>query len=148
MTEKVSTLITELTNMGYVFYLDGKGLRYRYTGLTEPPEDKVVPLLNTIKANREAVIGHLKSETPIPFNVLFDMFLDAVRGIEKVYSPMVWNTGIMETPEYQQVWDKLNDVCLKCIRGRAGLVDYQNTLVEWERTVKNVSKDKLKTHVL
>lgn len=79
--------------------------------------------------------NHHKGYTPIPFNTLFAMLMDAVRGIERVYSPMIWESGVMQTPGYQGAWNKLNDICLDCMKGRAGIGEYQNILNRWERVV-------------
>jgi len=47
-----------------------------------------------------------KDKTPIPSNTLWMLFKDALKHIERVYSPLIWDSGIMDTPEYQKAMDK------------------------------------------
>ncbi|MBI4377600.1 MAG: hypothetical protein HY578_00730 [Nitrospinae bacterium] len=65
MTVKILPLINQLKTIGYDLYLEGENLKYKYHALIEPPKDKVMPLLNTLKANKEAVIKELKNHNPL-----------------------------------------------------------------------------------
>lgn len=78
-----------------------------------------------------------QAKDPIPFDTLWGMFKDALKHIEKVCSPMVWDTGIMRTPEYRKLEDAIDEVWLACMRGEAGLEKFQDTLKEWQGYVQS-----------
>jgi hypothetical protein len=80
-----------------------------------------------------------KGITPIPFDTLWRMFKDSLKHIEKVCSLMIWDKGIKQTPEYQRAMDKIDKTWLDCMQGKAGLKEYQDTLKEWQRVVKELS---------
>ena len=60
MTTAISDIVTRLKSYGYDLYLEGSTLRYKCLALLEPPKDKVLPLLDTLKRNKQAVIEYLK----------------------------------------------------------------------------------------
>jgi hypothetical protein len=73
MTVIVTNLINELKTIGYALYLDGENLKYKYHALTEPPKERVISLLNTLKANKEAVIGYLKESKGLKYCTWINM---------------------------------------------------------------------------
>jgi len=78
-----------------------------------------------------------KDKTPIPSNTLWMLFKDALKHIERVYSPLIWDSGIMDTPEYQKAMDNIDEVWLECLRGEAGLKEFQDALKEWQGYVQS-----------
>ncbi|MEK6591303.1 MAG: hypothetical protein AABZ11_11575 [Nitrospinota bacterium] len=140
MTATVSDLINELKTIGYDLYLEGENLRYRFTALTEPPKERVILLLDTLKRNKGEVAEYLTfKDKPIPFNTLWGMFKDSLKRVDNPFmDDEAWGR-IMKTPKYRQVWDRLNDIQLDCMKGRASLGEYQDTLKEWQRVVKELS---------
>lgn len=62
MTLEISTLVVKLKSMGYALFLEGDKLRYKSLSLIEHPQEKVLPLLAMIKANRGAVIEYLRQQ--------------------------------------------------------------------------------------
>lgn len=122
--------ITELQNLGYHLYLDRGQIRYKCLSLIEPPEDKVLPLLEVIKRNSGAVIDYLKPKhSPIPFDTLKNLYLEAFNRIG-------WKIGLMARPEVIQTEDRLNEVWLEYMEGKAGVDDFKAVLNKWEATVK------------
>ena len=126
MTTTISDLIGKLKSIGYHLYLEGSTLRYKCLTLIEPPKDKVLPLLEVIKRNRGAIIDYLKpKQDPLPFEVLRDLYL-------ATFNRIGWKVGLMDKPEVTQAEDRLNEVWLDCMEGRAGLDDFKAILKEWE----------------
>jgi len=69
MTTAISDIVTRLKSYGYDLYLEGSTLRYKCLALLEPPKDKVLPLLDTLKRNKQAVIEYLKpKDSPEAFD--------------------------------------------------------------------------------
>lgn len=128
------TVVLELQNLGYTLYLEGDQLRYKCLSLIEPPKDRVIPLLEVIKRNREAVIDYLKPKNnPIPFETLKSLYLEAFNRIG-------WTQGLMARTEVIKAEDRLNEVWLECMEGRASLEDFKQTLNEWELTISKVTR--------
>ena len=133
MTTAISDIVTRLKSYGYDLYLEGSTLRYKCLALIEPPKDKVLPLLEVIKRNREAVIDYLKPKnTSIPFEVLRDLYL-------ATFNRTGWIIGLMDRPEVMQAEDRLNEIWLDCMEGRATLEDFKRTLAEWEKLIGRCS---------
>ena len=129
----IQSCISELQNLAYHLYLDGSQIRYKCLALLEPPKDKVLPLLEVIKRNREAVIDYLKpNNTSIPFEVLRDLYL-------ATFNRTGWIKGLMDRPEVMQAEDRLNEIWLDCMEGRATLEDFKRTLAEWEKLIGRCS---------
>ena len=83
MTTAISDIVTRLKSYGYDLYLEGSTLRYKCLALIEPPKDKVLPLLEVIKRNREAVIDYLKPKNKaIPYDSLKSLYLEAFKESE------------------------------------------------------------------
>lgn len=140
MTVTVSNMINELKTIGYDLYLDGENLRYRYTALTEPPKDKFIPLLDTLKRNKGEVKEYFTfKDKSIPFNTLWGMFKDSLKRVDNPFMDNKAWGRIMKTQEYRQAWDRLNDIQLACMKGKASLGEYQDILKEWQRVVKELS---------
>src|SRR3972149_275350 len=98
----IQTVLTDLKNLGYHLSLEEGQIRYKCLALIEPPKDKVLPLLEVIKRNREAVIDYLKPKnTSIPFEVLRDLYL-------ATFNRTGWIKGLMDRPEVMQAEDRLN----------------------------------------
>lgn len=122
----IEARITELEKLGYHLCLDGGQIRYKCLTLIEPPKDKVLPLLEAIKRNRGAVMEHLKpKDAPIPYDTLKTLYLDAFNRIG-------WAQGLMARPEVQKAEDRLNEVWLECMEGKASLDEFKKTISEWE----------------
>lgn len=125
----IQARITELEKLGYHLYLDRGQIRYKCLILIEPPKDKVLPLLDTLKRNRETVIGYLKPKnTPIPHDTLKTLYMEAFNRIG-------WTQGLMARPEVIQAEDRLNEAWLECMEGKAALDDFKRTLAEWEGVI-------------
>ncbi len=78
MTLEISTLVVKLKGMGYSLFLEGEKLRYKSLSLIEYPKEKVLPLLEIIKRNREAVIEYLRQkEKPGLAYKIYSEILDA-----------------------------------------------------------------------
>ena len=136
MTTAISDIVTRLKSYGYDLYLEGSTLRYKCLALIEPPKDKVLPLLEVIKRNREAVIDYLKPKnTSIPFEVLRDLYL-------ATFNRTGWTQGLMDRPEVGQAEDRLNEIWLDCMEGRASLDDFKTVLNKWEAVVKGAMTSK------
>ena len=136
MTTAISDIVTRLKSYGYDLYLEGSTLRYKCLALIEPPKDKVIPLLDTLKRNKQAVIDYLKPKNnPIPFEVLRDLYL-------ATFNRIGWKVGLMDKPEVTQGEDRLNEVWLDCMEGRAGLDDFKTVLNKWEAVVKGAMTSK------
>ena len=60
MTDKIATLVGKLKTFGYALYVDGDKVKYRYTLPSDPPPDKVKPLLDELRNHKEEVITHLQ----------------------------------------------------------------------------------------
>jgi len=126
----IQTVLTDLKNLGYHLSLEGSTLRYKCLSLIEPPKDKVLPLLDTLKRNRQAVIDYLKPKNKaIPYDSLKSLYLEA-------FNRTGWIIGLMDRPEVIQAEDKLNEVWLACMEGKATLEDFKATLNKWETVVK------------
>ena len=122
----IQTVLTDLKNLGYHLSLEEGQIRYKCLALIEPPKDKVIPLLDTLKRNKQAVIEYLKpKKDPIPFEVLRDLYL-------ATFNRTGWIIGLMDRPEVMQAEDRLNEIWLDCMEGRAGLDDFKAILKEWE----------------
>ena len=136
MTTAISDIVTRLKSYGYDLYLEGSTLRYKCLALLEPPKDKVLPLLDTLKRNKQAVIDYLKPKNnPIPFEVLRDLYLEA-------FDRTGWIIGLMARPEVVQAEDRLNEIWLDCMEGRASLDDFKTVLNKWEAVVKGAMTSK------
>jgi len=126
MTTTISDIVTRLKSYGYDLYLEGSTLRYKCLAMLEPPKDKVLPLLETLRRDRQAVIEELKPKnTSIPFEVLRDLYL-------ATFNRTGWTQGLMDRPEVGQAEDRLNEIWLDCMEGRASLDDFKAILKEWE----------------
>lgn len=123
----IQSLISELHTLGYSLSLDGGQIRYKCLSLIEPPKDRVIPLLDTLKRNRETVIGYLKTKgSPIiPYDTLKTLYLEA-------FNRVGWEIGLMARQGVKTIEDKLNDIWLECMEGRATIEDFEATLKEWE----------------
>lgn len=130
-------IIENLKSLGYEVELTGDNLKLTYRGEGQPDKDKIIPLLDTLKKNKGEVIEYLTFKvTPIPFKTLWMMFKDTLGHIDNPFmDDKAWG-GIMQTFQYRQAWGRLNDICLDCMGGRAGIGEYQDTLKEWQRVVK------------
>lgn len=127
----IQACIIEFENLGYTLYLDGGNLRYRCTALIEPPKDMVIPLLDTLKRNKGAVIECLKPKNnPIPFDTLKALYLEA-------FNRTGWQMGLMARPEVNEAEDRLNEVWLKTMEGKASLSleEFKQALREWEGAI-------------
>jgi hypothetical protein len=56
--------VQKLDRLGYRFELAGDRLRYEYTGPGKPDADTVRPLLESVKANKRAVLAYLSKPAP------------------------------------------------------------------------------------
>ena len=133
----IEARITELDKLGYDLYLDGGRIRYKCLALIEPPKDKVLPLLEVIKRNKGAVIEYLKPKnTSIPYEVLRDLYLAA-------FNRTGWTQGLMARPEVTQAEDRLNQIWLDCMEGRATLDDFKAILKRWEGIISDAIRQVL-----
>ena len=132
----IQLAIGELEQLGYSISLEGENIRCKCLSLIEPPKDKVIPLLDTLKRNKQAVIDYLKPKNnPIPFEVLRDLYLEA-------FDRTGWIIGLMARPEVVQAEDRLNEIWLDCMEGRASLDDFKTVLNKWEAVVKGAMTSK------
>ncbi|OGP65588.1 MAG: hypothetical protein A3K22_03525 [Deltaproteobacteria bacterium RBG_16_42_7] len=124
----IQLAIGELEQLGYSISLEGENIRCKYLALIEPPKDKVIPLLDTLKRNKQAVIDYLEpKQDPIPFEVLRDLYL-------ATFNRIGWKVGLMDKPE-----DRLNEIWLKAMEGQASIEDFKRTLAEWEKLIGRCS---------
>lgn len=71
-------------------------------------------------------------QNPLPsYEELKVLYLDA-------FNRVGWTQGLMARPEVQKAEDRLNEVWLECMEGRAGIEDFKQTLNEWELTISKV----------
>jgi len=56
----IQLAIGELEQLGYSISLEGENIRCKCLSLIEPSRDKVLPLLETLRRNKQAVIEYLK----------------------------------------------------------------------------------------
>jgi len=56
------TLIQRITECGYTFELKNSDIILRYTRQEEPPKEKVLSLINELKAHKPEVVQYLKDE--------------------------------------------------------------------------------------
>ena len=132
----IQLAIGELEQLGYSISLEGENIRCKCLSLIEPPKDKVIPLLDTLKRNKQAVIDYLKPKNnPIPFEVLRDLYL-------ATFNRTGWIIGLMDRPEVMQAEDRLNEIWLDCMEGRASLDDFKTVLNKWEAVVKGAMTSK------
>ena len=54
--------IETLKTLGYEVTIEGNNLRLVYKGTGEPPKDKILPLLDELRANKENAINYLKQK--------------------------------------------------------------------------------------
>lgn len=73
--------------------------------------------------------------TPIPFEVLRDLYLDA-------FSRTGWQSGLMARPEVQKAEDRLNEVWIEAMEGKTTLDDFKRTLTGWEAVISNAMTQK------
>ena len=126
----IQSVLGELEQLGYSISLEGAQIRCKCLSLIEPPRDKVIPLLETLKRNKKAVIDLLKPKlNPCPYTTLKTLYLDA-------FNRTGWKIGLMARPEVVKAEDRLNEVWLECMEGKAGMDDFKAVLNEWEATVK------------
>ena len=74
--------------------------------------------------NQEPKVN-LAHSNPIPFETLKTLYLEAFNRIG-------WTQGLMSRPEVIQAEDRLNQVWLDCMEGRASLLDFKETITGWE----------------
>ena len=128
MTATISDLINKLEGICYTLYLDGERVKFRY-GLAGEPPFEAKPLLDTLREHKAELIDHLKGHsTPIPYDTLKTCYLDA-------FNRTGWKIGLMARPEVIEAEDRLNQIWLDCMEGKASMEDFKRTLNEWEGVI-------------
>ncbi|MBI5749544.1 MAG: hypothetical protein HZA00_10505 [Nitrospinae bacterium] len=127
----IQSCISELQKLGYHLYLDGAQIKYKCLSLIEPPKDKVIPLLDTLKRNRQAVIDYLKpNNTSIPFDTLSHLYQEAFSRI-----PAGLKVNWQRVIEFEA--DRLEPIWRTCMEGKATIEDFKDTLNKWSNTIQN-----------
>jgi hypothetical protein len=131
-------LITELRKMGYVLFLSGEGIGYRYTGAGEPDRARLVPMLEGLRRKKEEIRKLLvlqAGKTPDleKYVELFRLATAKLAALDtqaialhKIQqdSPEVW-------AEIQAAEDAANDLWLKAQTGRMVWSEYQRAVKNW-----------------
>lgn len=99
---KPGAAIMKLSGMGYHFSLKGDKIRYDWQGLGDPDPSQVVPLLEAIRADRQAAILFLRVHCPKCGGCLF---WDHLGSGEKCVNcdPPDWNLLERLFPQVQGV---------------------------------------------
>jgi hypothetical protein len=89
-------------------------------------------LFETIEDKKEVI----QTTKPISFDDLKTLYLDAFNRIG-------WQYGLMARPEVQKAEDKLNQVWLDCMEGKATPEDFKDALKGWEGTISGVIRERV-----
>lgn len=133
MTATIPSLINELKIIGYTLYLEGENLKYRYIASTEPPKDKVIPLLDTLKRNKGEVKEYLTfKDKHIPNRLLADLLNRCFNELE--------NEGIDPTalscPDVKITEGRLDKVWGDCLKGLDTLENFKRVLQDYAMTIR------------
>ncbi|MBI3755393.1 MAG: hypothetical protein HY265_04430 [Deltaproteobacteria bacterium] len=74
------------------------------------------------------------AERGIPYDTLKTLYLAA-------FNHTGWIIGLMARPEVTQVEDRLNQVWIQAMEGKASVEDFKETLTKWEGVISGEIKE-------
>lgn len=100
------TLIQRISECGYTFELKNSDIILRYTRQEEPPKEKVLFLVNELKAHKLEVVQYLKTEH------FLSSFQDTVNKMADKYKDSLFDYTRSRNPEkyeqFNQVENRIN----------------------------------------
>lgn len=99
----MTRVLSTLKALGYKIELKGENIRLTYTGKGKPDKDKVLPLIEELKAHKEEIVRELKED---PFRILFKEVVDE---INKEYLPGTIDHISVHYPKFYQEISQVED---------------------------------------
>ncbi len=128
-------VLDSLKSLGYDVEIKENNIRLSYKGEGRPDKNRVLPLLEELKANKERAIKELqKGEElkPISEEILDDLYMQTMHKINNQYLEGTIKFIEKNYPELDAKIDdvdvRINEIWQLCIEGKLNLEDFRNEL--------------------
>ena len=133
-------VLYNLKSLGYDVEVKENNIRLSYKGEGRPDKNKVLPLLEELKANKNKVIKELQKGKdilrPIPDETLQDIYLEAMNNINDSYieGTIKYIQGHHKEldTKIDEVDGHINEIWEFCLQGEASLNDFNATLASYK----------------
>lgn len=128
-------VLDNLKSLGYDVEVKENNIKLSYRGEGKPDTNRVIPLLEELKACKNDVIKMLQRDkelTPIPDETLRDLFLEAMHNINDSYIEGTIKYIHEHHPDLDddinKADDRVNEVWKECNEGKASIEDFKGAL--------------------
>lgn len=133
-------VLDRLKAIGYDMEIREGNIRLSYKGEGKPDKEKVVPLIEELKANKSEAIKELQKGgelKPIPDKTLQDIYLEVMNKINDSYISgtikFVEETHPDLDRQIDEVDKQINEIWKSCLKGEQRLNDFRNALDTYKK---------------
>jgi len=128
--------VRELEALGYAITLEGENIHLVYKGEGEPDSEKILPLIEAVKRDKDEAIKWLKASLEERLDLLY---LEVVDEVGKWYLP---GMNMYTEGCYPELHQKIREaerrrdaVWFMALWGQGTVDDFQRALVEWRESL-------------
>ncbi len=128
-------VLDSLKSLGYDVEIKENNIRLSYKGEGRPDKNRVLPLLEELKANKDRAIKELQKGgglKPAPEEILDDLYMQTMHKINDQYLKGTIRFIEKNYPYLDRQIDKvdkqINEIWKSCLQGETGLNDFEEAL--------------------
>ncbi len=131
-------VLDNLKSLGYDVEIKENNIRLSYKGEGRPDKNRVLPLLEELKANKDRAIKELqKGELkPISEEILDDLYIQTMHKINDQYLKGTIMFIEKNYPDLDRRIDEVDkqikEICKSCLRGKDGLNNFEEALNSYQ----------------
>ena len=128
--------LDNLKSLGYDVEVKENNIKLLYRGEGKPDKNRVLPLLEELKVNKDKAIKEIQKSEHISDEVLQDLFLETMNKINNEYL-----TGTVKyiqehhkdlDDDIDKADNRINEVWKECNKGEANIEDFKTALDSYQ----------------